>query len=70
MTVQCCKCKRVRANGKWRHVTGGLDEPVSHTYCPRCEERLRVEMFSSLASQCPLVGALKLDELLIRTASS
>lgn len=40
MTVQCCVCKRVKAEGPapWHKL--GAEDPVpahvSHTYCPAC----------------------------------
>jgi hypothetical protein len=36
MTVQCCKCKRVREDGRWHPISQTPDGDVSHTYCPIC----------------------------------
>lgn len=44
MTVQCCVCKKVKAEDAWKHET--LDRPaeVSHTYCPVCLKRSQTAM--------------------------
>jgi hypothetical protein len=38
MTIQCCKCKRIREGGGWMEVAEGASTPeqVSHGYCPVC----------------------------------
>lgn len=36
MTVQCCKCKKVRSSREWIRSEAPLPERVSHTYCPDC----------------------------------
>ena len=53
MTVQCCKCKRVRAGGVWMRIPTPQPGPVSHSYCPVCEEECYIELFSHQASRSP-----------------
>lgn len=36
MTVQCCKCKRVREDGRWHPILQTPGGDISHTYCPIC----------------------------------
>ena len=44
MTVQCCKCKRVKWRGTWvPEANWGLGE-VSHTYCPVCVDETLQEI--------------------------
>ena len=39
MFVQCCVCKRIRVDGKYRLPwPGELAGEVAETYCPRCAE--------------------------------
>jgi len=39
MFVQCCVCKRIRVDGKYRLPwPGELGGEVAETYCPRCAE--------------------------------
>ena len=45
MTVQCCKCKKLRVKGEWIRPSTVPSDMVSHTYCPRCLEETRSEMF-------------------------
>lgn len=42
MVVQCCICKRIRVDGRYRLPwPGELDGEIAETYCPRCaQERL------------------------------
>jgi len=47
MTVQCCKCKRVRINNRWTAATG-KEAVVSHSYCPKCFEAARNEIHNQL----------------------
>ncbi|MBX7256514.1 MAG: hypothetical protein K1Y02_09150 [Candidatus Hydrogenedentes bacterium] len=58
MTVQCCKCKKVRIGRLWvepsREVTGA----VSHSYCPECAEACFIEIFSLQASKAPSMTTL------------
>ena len=36
MTIQCCRCKRVRSGEEWTLPGPAPSETVSHTYCPVC----------------------------------
>ena len=36
MTIQCCKCKKVRTEGGWNAGEKPAGDAVSHTYCPTC----------------------------------
>lgn len=47
MTVQCCKCKRVRIDNRWAAATG-KEAVVSHSYCPACFEAARNEIHAQL----------------------
>ena len=38
MTVQCCRCSKVRMEGAWVSLSTGPSDSVSHTYCPVCLE--------------------------------
>jgi len=46
MTIQCCVCQKLRLDGKWvvREVPHLPGESVSHTYCPRCVQKLTREL--------------------------
>ena len=44
MTVQCCKCKRVREHGQWSASPVVMQGNASHTYCPTCMEECLEEM--------------------------
>jgi len=46
MTVQCCKCHRVRNQKGWEKPikTNLIGEATSHTYCPSCYAYFRLEM--------------------------
>ena len=60
MTVQCCKCKKVRVDDEWVRPGGAPDANTSHTYCPVCFEmtisELRAEA-ADLASDRPCLVA-------------
>ena len=43
MTVQCCRCKKVREEKRWVVPTGALPEQVSHGFCPDCLAATRKE---------------------------
>ena len=43
MTVQCCKCKKVKYKTDWVAVAGTLSGGVSHGFCPACLEETRAE---------------------------
>ncbi|MCC6795372.1 MAG: hypothetical protein IT366_09660 [Candidatus Hydrogenedentes bacterium] len=52
MTVQCCKCKRLRALDQWSApLPALLQGDVSHTYCPDCADHTYIELFSAQASK-------------------
>lgn len=61
MTVQCCKCKKIRENGEWIHRPHGLGHNVSHGYCPGCFDESFGEMLSEMGS--PLAGKFSSAEL-------
>lgn len=62
MTVQCCKCNRIRVRGRWLAVAINPRRiSVSHTYCPRCHDECQIELFSDQASRCTTAGALVLS---------
>jgi hypothetical protein len=57
MTVQCCKCKRLRVAGEWISPGGAVEGLVSHAYCPSCLDECRVEIFATQASHAARSGA-------------
>lgn len=61
MTIQCCKCHKVKAGSEWTHPAVSANEPVSHSYCPDCFTQTRAEMRAermlSLMSRTPLLHA-------------
>ena len=36
MTIQCCKCHKVKIADEWTPSAISHTDPVSHTYCPIC----------------------------------
>ncbi|MCC6154504.1 MAG: hypothetical protein IT367_12130 [Candidatus Hydrogenedentes bacterium] len=63
MTVQCCKCKRLRADGQWSAPAPALLQgEVSHTYCPVCADHTYIELFSAQASKSTAREALFLRD--------
>ena len=67
MTVQCCKCKRVRETGRWSApLSTLLQGDVSHTYCPACADECYIEMFSTMAAKVTQVEIFQLTECLDR----
>ena len=66
MTIQCCKCKRIRVDGQWFTSAEPLGSDVSHTYCPTCAELFLVEAFSAFASDSSRSAASRLMRLLKR----
>jgi len=48
MTIQCCKCKRVRADNLWAKAHDRMQDAVSHTYCPECLSDARAEIKESM----------------------
>ncbi len=64
MKVQCCKCKRMKLNGRWVFATRHIHETVSHGYCPECADATKLEFFSERASRTSSYRAGQLDALL------
>ncbi|HRI88015.1 MAG TPA: hypothetical protein PLJ47_13900 [Candidatus Hydrogenedentes bacterium] len=61
MTVQCCKCKRIRFEAQWSAPAATLLQGnVSHTYCPACADECHIELFSTQASRATAVHAQQL----------
>jgi len=36
MTIQCCKCHKVKVADEWTQSAVAHHDAVSHTYCPVC----------------------------------
>ena len=70
MTVQCCKCKRIRLAGDWVPRTGAPEGPASHSYCPDCLLETNVEMFNERASDSGVRHARDLLDSLAVSASN
>lgn len=51
MTVQCCKCKRVRIGEHWVAAAAHSLDDASHAYCPVCLHIALIEIFTFQASQ-------------------
>jgi len=56
MFVQCCVCKRIRVDGKYRLPwPGELSGEIAETYCPRCAEdtlkRIQSGEFAQMAER-------------------
>lgn len=64
MTVQCCKCKRVRNGAAWVTAEPVLEGPVSHTYCPSCYLQSCLEFFSAEASRACGASAVALSQII------
>ncbi len=64
MKVQCCKCKRMKLNGRWVFAKHHIHESISHGYCPKCADATKLEFFSERASQTTFHRAGQLQELL------
>jgi len=43
MTVQCCRCKKVKHEADWVAIASPLSGAVSHGFCPVCYEKTRAE---------------------------
>lgn len=70
MTVQCCKCKRLREDGGWSASTAiPVRGGVSHTYCPSCADECFIELFSAQASRSTAHEAQYLRECITRLAT-
>ncbi len=57
MTVQCCKCKKIRVGDEWIEGEASDILAVSHTYCPACFLEARVEVSNAHASNSRLSHA-------------
>jgi len=66
MTVQCCKCKKVRLNREWIAPLAPPQGMVSHSYCPVCAEETRIEFFCITASGVTAIGAAHAAHLIAR----
>jgi hypothetical protein len=66
MTVQCCKCKKVRFNDDWMVPLAPPQGIVSHSYCPICAEETRIEFFSVTASGVTALGAAHAAHLITK----
>lgn len=49
MTIQCCRCNKIRVDGKWSPTHEGLHSVVTHTYCPVCLDIANAEIRAELA---------------------
>ena len=61
MTVQCCKCHKVRVDDHWVDLPRPvrLSGQVSHGYCPKCAEEAFAEIHKHITAQHKLaVGHL------------
>lgn len=70
MTVQCCKCKRVRDGDAWVGPEHAAEGPISHTYCSRCYTESCLEFFSEEASCARYKAAQLVSELIQNTVSA
>jgi|ADurb_H2B_03_Slu_FD_contig_21_2626392_length_376_multi_4_in_0_out_0_2 hypothetical protein len=52
MTIQCCKCHKVKSGDKWLKPNSRTlrTEMVTHTYCPSCFDETLHEI--RFVSQC------------------
>ena len=64
MTVQCCKCKRIRNGALWVAPDPAPEGPVSHTYCPSCYLESCLEFFSAEASRACSASAAALSQII------
>lgn len=64
MKVQCCKCKRMKVDGRWDFPKRHIHEAISHGYCPECAYATKLEFFSERASHATFHRAKQLCELL------
>jgi len=46
MTVQCCKCRKLKIDGEWTRASKPPEGCVSHTYCPVCLAQVLAEIRS------------------------
>ena len=70
MTVQCCKCKKIRVGSRWVALYGPLLGEASHTYCPTCADEFHIEAFSSFASESTPSDAHRLRRMLKTLAAA
>lgn len=64
MKVQCCKCKRIKLDGRWDYATKHVHEPISHGYCPACADATKLEFFCEQASKATFRRAGQVNDLL------
>lgn len=52
MKLQCCVCLRVKEPNAWVHVRNQeqVRHSASHTYCPRCLDRVRPRLLAAVAA--------------------
>ena len=70
MTVQCCKCKRLKDGADWFEAAEAPTGPISHTYCPDCLEITHLEFFTAQASCSPVHSASVVNHLVSTLAAS
>lgn len=44
MTIQCCKCRKVKHGAQWKHPHAAPEGPVSHGFCPACYLEVQAEI--------------------------
>ena len=57
MTVQCCKCKKIRVKDEWMRPSHSFEDELSHGYCPICLDEILVEMDEYSVAQKEMSGA-------------
>jgi len=60
MTIQCCKCRRIREKGEWNRPPARLAGDISHTYCPACYDECLAEIDAYLIRRRSLSLASRL----------
>jgi hypothetical protein len=69
MKVQCCKCKRMKIDGRWRFASVHIHGPISHGYCPDCADSTRLEHFCEQASRATKSRANQVHKLLCQQSA-
>ena len=49
MTIQCCKCFKIKSDNQWTPKNVMLGGEVSHTYCPECRDHTLAEIVRDYA---------------------
>ena len=70
MTIQCCKCNKVRAGAEWMLPGAPLDESASHTYCPTCLSQCLTEMRAQRARANQVKRARHFPDLMSHAAGA